>query len=492
MNRRRFLHTSAAISALATAPRWLASAATAPTQAKLTVDFSGKRAPIPADFTGLSFETGTLSTPSFLSSRNKELVGLVRRISANGALRIGGNSSDFTFWKQHPEDVPPTLPTPEPGSPAARHPQKIRVIAPEGVDELKTFLDTTGWRLIYGIGLGHNDPSRAAVEAEYVSKKMGNTLIAFQVGNEPDLFHHNGIRPPQYKFADYMAEWTQFAQAVRKAAPGVPLAGPDVAHSVDWIQQFADSDAGYSFLSGHYYSEGPPDDPRMTIEKLLTDQQKLANDMQQILRIAADKKTHYRTTECNSCYQGGKQDVSDVLAAALWGADYMLQMAAWGATGVNFHTGSSALYTAIAGGSGSKPLEARPLYYALLLFHEFEGASFLPVTLDAPGVNLTAYAATSPRNEALVALINKEPEKDVRVNLGVLLHGTLDLRALTGKAVDSSEGVTYAGATVSGDGSWTPISTTLQAPKKDSLTITVPRASALVLRTRPQARPSAA
>ena len=89
-------------------------------------------------------------------------------LSPNGVLRLGGNTSEFEWWK----------PTPE--SPEPKHPQTREVagepqaqyypVTAESVRNLAAFLRATGWTCLYGIGMGTNTPERAATEAEYVAK----------------------------------------------------------------------------------------------------------------------------------------------------------------------------------------------------------------------------------------------------------------------------------------------------------------------------------
>ena len=54
--------------------------------------------------------------------------------------------------------------------------------------ELGTFLDATGWRLIWGLNLGSDKLDNAVEQARAVAGIMGDKLIALEIGNEPDLF----------------------------------------------------------------------------------------------------------------------------------------------------------------------------------------------------------------------------------------------------------------------------------------------------------------
>ena len=44
-------------------------------------------------------------------------------------------------------------------------------------------------------------------------EKLGNSLIAFEIGNEPDLYAGE-VRPPTYNVVDYVNEWLHYADAI--------------------------------------------------------------------------------------------------------------------------------------------------------------------------------------------------------------------------------------------------------------------------------------
>jgi hypothetical protein len=113
----------------------------------------------------------------------------------------------------------------------------------------------------------------------------------------------------------------------------------------------------------------------------------------------------YRMTEGNSCFGGGKPDVSDAFASALWGADYMLHCACAGYYGVNLHGGGDGYYTPIAVGPDLST-ELRPLYFGMQFADQFAGAELLECTLTT-SQNVTCYYAQRG-HEKLLALINKD------------------------------------------------------------------------------------
>jgi hypothetical protein len=515
MNRRRFLVDSTAVIAGAmVGRRCFAEAgeggAAGPVKGELTVDLDSASYLIPANYCGFSYELAQLMDPNFFAASNKELIAFFRLLTPQGVLRLGGNTSESCWFKV---DDSVTAPEIRPAVQTAAEnwmPQQAFEIDPPAIDNLAEFLQATDWKLIYGMAFGHSSPERAAREAEYVAKKVGDRLLYFQIGNEPDLYHNpqNKTRPPDWSFDDYLKEWLGYAEAIRARVPNAKFGGPDVAASSDWIPRFtkaAEAKLGNRFVAatGHYYAEGPPDDPRMTTGRLLRGDPQIAVRTKSIADAAAKDGLVYRMTEGNSCYRGGKPGMSDALAGALWGSDYLLTLATNGCAGVNLHGGSGnavraslgnhmpgeslapgkkvkgSFYTPIAG-SAEEGFEARPIFYGMMLANQFAGAKVRPVKLAAEDVNATAYAAEKD-DQLRVAIFNKDGAKDLALNLRMPPgYKRAKVWRLTGPALDSPD-VTLAGATVSPAATWSP--TTVETPQiaGDGAELNIPRASAALV-----------
>jgi hypothetical protein len=475
MNRRQFLQSAAATSVIAEIPGFLFGQSAAPRTVTLSINSAAKRIPLPSRFTGLSYESAQLGNPGYFSADNKELISLVRQLGIKGVLRIGGSTSDFDHWA--PRHIPRTASWFEPANPDTGENAVVQAVVTEtAIDELRTFLDATGWSLIYGIDLGHGSPEQAADEAAYVVQKIGPALMALQIGNEPDLFPPS-IRSAPYGFDEYFKEWQRFATAIRQRTPSAPLAGPDIADAVDWVDAFAKRAHGISLLTSHYYAEGPPESPASDIRHLLQDRPELQKRMEHLVAVGRSAGLPYRMAEGNSCYNGGKPGVSDSFASALWGADFMLLLAELGVSGVNFHGGGHGYYTPIAGG-GHIPLEWRPLYYGMLFYREFASGSLIPCRLDADDVNATAYACHNSDGRLAIAIINKDLERDLQLTLsgGVFTNPSREM-TLRAPSVDSRTVVTLGGKGLSTDGIWHGAYT----PGTPGRELTIPRTSALLI-----------
>ena len=64
---------------------------------------------MPADFVGLSYEVQQLTDPTFFAASNLGLVRQFKALAPHGVLRLGGNTSEFAWWK-----AAPGSPEPEP------------------------------------------------------------------------------------------------------------------------------------------------------------------------------------------------------------------------------------------------------------------------------------------------------------------------------------------------------------------------------------------
>jgi hypothetical protein len=305
--------------------------------------------------------------------------------------------------------------------------------------------------------MGTGTADAAADEADFVMKTMGEKLIAFQLCNEPDLFFRNGIRKSDYDFAQFATEWQHFYEVIRQRVPKAPFAGPDTAFNNEWLVPFAKrfSDQA-AFLSQHYYAEGPPSDPSMTIERLLRPNPKLVQEFEGMAQTRQDSKLPFRLTETNSCYQAGKQGVSDTFASALWGADLMYQLASVGGIGINFHGGGYGWYTPIAG-TARNGFVARPIYYGMLLFAEAGPGHLIESALDSQQDDhlLTAYGLHSDSGSIKAVAFNKDANRAVSltVDAGVRASKARALRLFAPRFSDTTD-VTLGTNPVGASGAW--------------------------------------
>ena len=453
--RRSFLSGAAAFAALTVRPGLMRSQA--PTRLRFSVDPRVPLATMPLNFTGLSYESAQLGHPEFFSRDNKQLIDLIRRLGTQGVLRIGGNTAEYTTWSDNDSDAAKNHTPASIGPDAGTAAKTASILTPLAIRNLNDFVEAIGWRVIYGLNLRHGTPENAAAEAKYVAATLGDKLICFQIGNEPDMNHAEGSEV-RWTFDYYYPLWQKFQGAVLEAVPRARFAGPDIAKEYSWVTAMAEKKPEIEFLSGHYYAEGPPANPKMTLEYLLHRGNDPATDEIGVVQAATKVLGKpFRMTEGNSCFHGGKPGVSDTVASALWSADYMLQVAQAGYIGVNLHGGGNGLYTPIAGGL-EEGFSARPVYYGMLLAQRFAGSSFVSSSLSAQSAtqNVTGFAASAGQNWKL-AIFNKAPEP-VSIQIDGLPHAKskAHLTLMHGLAIDAKEGVTFGGSAVGPDGSFSP------------------------------------
>lgn len=477
MDRRKFLAASLAASCTALgSPRGLARPG-ARGELRVTLRPDKRGEAIAADFTGLSYETSQLSDPAFFSPANGALAGFHRHLGAAGVLRIGGNTSEYGVWSP---TAAPSHPAPEALGPDTGHQAPPRrPVTPLAVRNLRAFLELSGWRLIYGLNMGSESPETVADEAAYVASVMGNRLIALQLCNEPDLFNRNGLRPANYDYRQFAAEWQRYFRAVRQRVPRAPFVGPDTANS-EWLVSFARQQKDdVAFLSQHYYAEGPPTDPSMTIRRLLGPSARLDAAFKAAAAARRDTGLPFRMAETNSCYQGGKPGVSDTFASALWAADLMYQLAEAGALGVNFHGGGYGWYTPVAG-TPENGFAARPIYYGMLLFAVAGPGRLLKTEIDGLGAadqSVSAYALMSDDDELKLVVLNRNLDQDVTLAVSAAGAKKASVLRLIAPRADEATDVTFGGSVVGNYGGWSPTVAETPAVRHGVLAFQMPKAS---------------
>ena len=481
LTRRRFLATAACTVAAVR----LHAQGQSKVRVALTIPREATGAHMPIDFVGLSYEVQQLVDPSFFSAHNGGLIREFKALSATGVLRLGGNTSEFAYWKPTPDSPEPEHPQVREvvGEPKARY----YAVTPEAVRNLAEFLKATGWTCVYGIGMGTNTPARAAEEAVFVAETLGDRLQYFQIGNEADLFDRHLRDPKTWSAKTYVEEWLTLSRAIAARVPAAKFGMPDVAGAVSWLTEIGDewpsiqNPPRVTTLTHHYYFGGPATNPDVNIPNLLkpATMQKVQNTANIASAAASKVGARVRMTEGNTCYRGGKPGVSDVFAAALWSADYSLLLASNHYSGVNLHGGTGKSVANSVGGTlpGDGLLEAKgetpeqiaahphpfytpiatfgsdyllePVAYGLKFAGSFSGGTLLKseiksdfsTKLQDAGVNATAYAAKLPGGHTSVIILNKDAATDLEVELdfGRDASGVVQTETLHAPALDSRE-----------------------------------------------------
>ncbi|MBV8900862.1 MAG: hypothetical protein JOY92_12220 [Verrucomicrobia bacterium] len=381
----------------------------------LEPDFDHLPAMIPSGFLGLSFETQRIADDNYLVPESRDLVQLVQALGKTGVIRIGGNTSD------------------RPSTASAG------VMGSRQLARFAGFLQATGWSLIYGLNLGSGTPEEAAAEARLVAEFCGHRVLAFQFGNEPDLFRNNGCRPAGYDVGQYVADWCRFAEAVKGKVPAARFAGPDVCCDTSWLGHFAQAtQPDLRFLTHHYYAEGPAGSANVSLSRLLNSGPDLQNRMHLAEAQAAPTRFPLRMTEINSVFGGGQAGISDAFAAVLWAINAIFSIAAAGWLGINFHSNQTALYSPVLRGADGR-FQARPVYYALRFFARYGGHRISALPVPPPSAATSrAYAVVGEAGRRSIVLVNLSERAAMKVRLpawgGELRVHTLKADRLTDPA----------------------------------------------------------
>jgi len=425
-------------------------------------------------FCGLSYEKSKL-TGGLFSATNRALINMFGQI-APAILRIGGNSVDTTCWGGLSNKTPITA---------------AQVAAFAG------FINAlpSNWQVIYGLNMSVNSPTNCAAEAAYAANALGSRLLGFEIGNECDLYHQNGIRSTNYTYDQFLPQWQALAAAITNAVGGWAIAhgghgrvltGPASAGNyAGYTVPFAGNEAGVNSLLTQHYYRANGQSTNSTLALLLQPDANLPGVIGKVVTAAtaAELPLGFRMDECGSFYNGGAPNVSDAYGTALWSLDFMFTIALNGGQGVNFHGGGSGPgYTPIAD-NGTTVVQARPEFYGLKLFSLLAPGNVLPATVAlSSNINFTAYGVRRGSGAIGAVLVNKETNASVQVtiSLGAMVSAATTIE-LTGPALASTNGYTIGGAAINADGSWAGGIQSVNPATNGTLTLTVPPISAILL-----------
>ena len=173
MNRRKFLTQAGGAVGAGFAQSGLAhsgfaralQAVSSGPEVRVTLDLAQTLAVIPPDFMGLGYEISSVARPGLLSAQNAVYVQLVQTLGTHGVIRVGGNTADYASYSATGQ--PLSSPEGKAGS----------VVNDAVLRDLGTFLDATGWKLIWGLNLGNGTQENAIEEAKAVTAAAKGNLL---------------------------------------------------------------------------------------------------------------------------------------------------------------------------------------------------------------------------------------------------------------------------------------------------------------------------
>ncbi|HEY3870685.1 MAG TPA: glycosyl hydrolase family 79 C-terminal domain-containing protein [Actinocrinis sp.] len=421
-------------------------------------------------FVGLSFGAATIAQDNYAST---DLGGYLRTLGRTGVIRVGGNSGDSTFWTSTGETAPSWATS--------------GTITPAKLQHLATIVQHAGWKVILSVNLKHPDPARAADEAKHAKQIFGRSLLAIEVGNEPNFYYTD--------VAAYYTDFESYVAAIEQAAPGMGITGPDAEtnHS-SWLGGFAALDAGHpnvTEVSDHTYPTSACSGSTATIPELLgtgSVQYETAN-AQAALTAAAQLGVPAAMTETNTTVCAGEPGVSNAFASALWVLDYSLLIAQQGIVNADFmggttSTGACDPYAPLCPTTGD--LTAQPIYYGMLATELVGTGRF--AALDNPdAADMRAYAVRHGHGLTVVLDNVQDPSANgattVTLNLGAGFHsGRLTALTTSSSAgLSATTDITLGGQQVGPHGAFRPPYSTSVFVHNRTATVTVPAGSAAII-----------
>jgi hypothetical protein len=470
LTRRSVLRSTLVLSAGAAATTLgLRSHAQEGKQASLRLSPEAPATPVPENFIGLGYEMSSAAQLGLLSPQDTKYVQLVRNLGSRGVFRFGGIVADFTKYA--------------PAGPIRTEP-KDTVISRASLEQLRGFLDATGWTAIWSVNFGSGTLEDAIAEAKAVHSILGPRLEAIELGNEVENYGRGAhpLRKAPWDFPQYLTEYRLWHQAILAAIPGLRFAAPDTAASVEWVQEMAGQAHGdVQLLTTHFYLG---DQRKARLEQLTQPDPVLKDKLENLRQISRNSGIPWRMCETNSFFGGGHPGLSDTFAGALWTLDYLLLLAQYGCAGVNLETGVNQLgflssYSPIRTDADGQVTAGAP-YYGMLAFTaaSADGAEMLPVEITGSSSELTAYAVRKRGRVQSAVVLNWSQENPASVSIAALGMRSGRVLRLTAPSLTSKEGVHFGGAEVDAQGRCLPKT----EERLQSDLITLPAASAAVLR----------
>jgi Glycosyl hydrolase family 79 C-terminal beta domain len=449
---------------------------------------------IPSGFLGLSLEYSAIEAyagddPTAIDPVFEQLI---RNLTPGQrpVLRIGGDSTDWTWW---------------PVAGLAPAPGITFTITPQWLMVTRALSAGLGARLILGINLAADNRTLAAAEARALLGGIGSGYVqALEIGNEPELYGAFAwyrtpdgrivtARPPGYDFTAFTRDFTSFGDAL----PRVALAGPAIS-GTGWfpdLSQFAGAEPALKLLTVHRYPlqncfSGPGLSRYPTIGHLLSNAVStgLANALAPYATVAHQHGLPMRIDELNSVSCGAEPRVSDTFAAALWALDALFELAHAGVDGVNIHTFPGAGYELfkLSRLDGHWRAAVAPEYYGLVMFAQAAPPGSRLVRIGSAKGPVKIWATRAPSGQVRIVMINKDPLRAHVVSLqSGAVTGTASLERLQAPNPAASTSVTLGGQSFgseTGTGSLPqPSRTAVHRSAGHAYVVSLPAASAALL-----------
>jgi hypothetical protein len=406
-------------------------------------------------------------------------------------LRIGGDSSDWTWW-------------PVPGM--APPPWARWTLTPTWMSVAQKLLEDIHAHLIIGINMEADNPVVASTEVEAIQSGIGPSVpTTFELGNEPELYPKWPFyitksrqtvfgRPANYSFPQITSEWDSLAPQLAPQLGPIRLAGVGYSsfRALPYVEQFLRVSPDLSLLTFHTYALTPQNCQQggELQESWLfrpSSLQNLAGAVGAWAAVGRQNNRAVRVDEINAVTCGGLANFSNTMGPSLWALNVLPLYAQTGITGVNFETRENTAQNLIqtTATSSGWQVTVQPEYYGMLAFAQLTppGSRILSVSTEPGG--LLAWAVRTPEgtiNIVVTDVTSQAQHAAIRVTGG---EGSATTEALTNStgSLASTADPTLGGQTISPEtGQLAGTQVTSQVtPQNGVYDITVAPASATIL-----------
>jgi hypothetical protein len=440
----------------------VAQAAAGPVALPAYLTLTGGGTAVPRSFFGISMEYNQMPIYADEGPVFDRALALIRPQDGRAMLlRIGGRSTDHTYWD-----------TPRPNNP-----KHLIEIGQPWMDQLGALARGDGLRVMLDLNLAVHSPTLEASFAQAAIKALPpGRLVGLEIGNEPDLYWRQpwlsegriastiASTPKHwaahYSASEYRRDYISYARTLVAKVPGIPLGGPAIiSNNPPWLS--AVDGLGRldpAFITIHRYASSncwPKNSPWYpTIPLILNEASSagLAQSVQGAVAFAHHRHQALRLTEINSISCGGNLGVANTFATSLWAPDTLFEMIRAGVDSVSWHIRPyqpNAPWEPTSGG-----IEPMPELYGLGVFAQMmrPGAEVLNSKLSS-ALHVKGWAVQTAQGVRVLVINKGARTADMNLRLGTGSRPAF-VRRLQAPGVASQNGVTYGGRWIGSDGRW--------------------------------------
>ncbi|KAF2653774.1 glycoside hydrolase family 79 protein [Lophiostoma macrostomum CBS 122681] len=441
------------------------------------------------EFSSFPDFAGNTSAPNIFSYNL--LQNLAQLSGSAPVLRVGGNTQDIAVFDSSLETALVGIFNTNISS---DYPTTITI----GPAYFESYTTLPGIQFVHGFNLGGNSSRARAgtlASVSYACKAIGNSLLYWEYGNEPDLFQVSGYRNTSYDETDYVDQWLNgtraFHQELQQACPDMAtperfkflapsLAGAarsafNTLDPLDIWQAGLNADRSIGLVSSHNYM-GVSTALGITLQgtlmnhsNVIANVDKQVNESRRISGLSDELNPNvpFILGEHNSLARQGRPGLSNSFGAALWGLDYNLYIASQNISRSHMHMGTNYRYQAWQPIETNKTVKGtKPPYYgnaAVAAFMSHSNSTTIQVThLDQHSEVDTSYAAHIDGVLSRIALLNLRTYNTSDWNsnftsnytrtvatydvvLPSSCSGTADVKRLLANGSDAITGITWDG-----------------------------------------------